>query len=143
MENKAKFSIKLDEHLLLEIKNKALLEGCNPSELIRSAITEYLTRDINIHSQELGAIESLRSDIKSIDKKLDLFSSLWIYWLRFYFCYVPQFKPQSQEAEDTFFAKGEKMKEDMLSNFKKSFKNSPRLIEILLADYLVKEVDKQ
>lgn len=135
-----KFTIRITERLYSEIKERALLEGCNPSELVRGAVKDYLTRDLKIQSQVLGAVESLRSDIKYVDKKTELFSSLWMYWLQYYFTFTKGFGDLPADQRKVLIEAGKRRQKTMIDSYKKDMKAQPALIEVLLADYLGQEV---
>ncbi len=124
----------------LQIKSRAALEGCSQSDLIRSAISEYLGRDLNIHAQMSGAIESLRSDIKFLDKKTELGNSLFLYWLKYYFTFTKGISDIPSEERKALIEAGERRQQVMLDSFRKDMKRNERtLLEILLADYLAEE----
>jgi hypothetical protein len=138
--SKDTITFRVSETMENQIKSRAALEGCSPSDLIRSAISEYLGRDLNIHAQMSGATESLRSDIKFLDKKTELGNSLFLYWLKYYFTFTKGISDIPSEERKALIEAGERRQRVMLESFKKDMKrNSQTLLEILLADYLAEE----
>jgi hypothetical protein len=132
--------LRIPDEMRLQINSRAALEGCTPSELIKGAITEYLTKDINIQAQELGVLEALRGQLNFLDKKTELLSSLWLFWLKYYFALTKGFGDIPQEVIDEQFKKGEYRKNMMIKDYKEKMKKQPSFLETLLADYLGKEV---
>lgn len=85
-----------------------------------------------------GTVEALRNEIRTTNRNLDLFSSLWLKWTESYFTYTKNLNGLSDEQKKVLITTGKERTQNMLSQFKKEMQSQkPRLIEILLADYLM------
>jgi hypothetical protein len=139
-ENNARIGMRINEAILKQIQACAAVENCSATDLITRAITEYINKDTLIQPQIFGAIEALRGDIKFIDKKVELFSNLWVYWLQFYFAFTPSYSGNPEEAK-AFIESSKRRRTAMLDSFRKDMKTQPKLIEMLLADYLAEDIE--
>ncbi|MFI3257023.1 MAG: hypothetical protein R3Y36_01855 [Spirochaetales bacterium] len=142
----------LDTHINVKISTKekqkilahAKLQGfTSSSEYVRNAVTDYMNKDIAWQAQVQGAVESLRADVKRIDKSLDLFSLLFIHFTEYYFTYTKSLSDLSNQEKVIRLEDGRKRSKTMINSFKKTMKNKPRLIEMLLADFYIEQKEEE
>ena len=111
MEKKAfkTFTIRVDNDLRKVVDIKAAQMHLSCGELIRRALKEYLYKDSNISNELLSTVQGLKKDLESQKRRLELHSSMFLYYLRFFFAFNEDIiKDIPNEMRKQFFDRGEK-----------------------------------
>jgi hypothetical protein len=126
--------IRVPESLANLIAVKAKEQRCTDSDIMRDALNDYLFK--GIHDEELlfSHVSAMKRSIEAVDRKADLLSRLFIFWLRYYFTYAPQL-PSGKEEKKTQIKIGEQRKKVMLEEFKKDIQENPSLMERLVLEF--------
>lgn len=136
----SRISIRLDDEIKKMIKVQAELENTTTSELIRTAISWYLHKDVNYKSQLEATIESLRREMKKMSREVELNSSLFKFWTQYYFTLTKDLSELEDNSRKQRIDLGKEQTEKMLRAFRGQIKEiKPGLIEALVADYLLTE----
>jgi hypothetical protein len=113
---------------------KAKEQHCTESDIIREALNDYLFRDINNANLLLASNQGLKLAMDKVDRKTELLTRLFLFWLKYFFTYAPQL-PERREEKVAQIKIGEARKKGMLEDFKKDLQENPSLIEQLVMDF--------
>ena len=139
---KHRFDLRLSKDLLTQIEAKALSLGVTPSELARTALNEYIHKDVNINNEVLGTLSILENEIEGIRRRVELQSNVFIYFLRFFFAFSgSEIEKVPREARKQFFEKGEKRRDDFIKLFKQQTANKVNIFELMLGEYLTEPAE--
>lgn len=133
--------IRIPLQLYQDIKTKTALEQTTVTDYVSKAIRNEVYKDVNITNAQLGALQEIISMNKNLDRKLDLFSNLFIYYIKSFFAtHKTELDNPAKQNED-LFRYGEGWKNKFIKNFKIENKNVQSILESVLADYLIEESD--
>lgn len=78
-------TMRVDNSLYEELKIKALKEDVTLNNYLINIVRKEAFKDINIHVQELGTLEHIRSEIGKLQNEYKLFTSIFNHYLKWYF----------------------------------------------------------
>lgn len=125
-------TIRVDPRDKEKMEAHAKINGfTNMSDFIRTAVTDYMNKDVVWQGVLQGAIESLRSEIQKSNKCNEIFAQMFVYYLQFYFMFTSF--PRDKEEILNQLKAGKSKKDFFLNNFKASLKNNPSFMEMIFA----------
>ena len=146
MEKKAfkTFTIRVDNDLRKVVDIKAAQMHLSCGELIRRALKEYLYKDQNISNELLSTVQGLKKDLESQKRRLELHSSMFLYYLRFFFAFNEDIiKDIPNEMRKQFFDRGEKRRDDFINLFRNQKISRTNYLELLLGEFLAESVENK
>lgn len=146
MEKKAfkTFTIRVDNDLRKVVDIKAAQMHLSCGELIRRALKEYLYKDSNISNELLSIVQGLKKDLESQKRRLELHSSMFLYYLRFFFAFNEDIiKDIPNEMRKQFFDRGEKRRDDFINLFRNQKISRTNYLELLLGEFLAESVENK
>lgn len=149
-------SVRLEENILNDIQNKALLENSTSPKIIHKAIQEYIYKDINIQNELLGTLEQINANLKTCINNDELFEAFFIHYLKYFFVIYNETISKVKAVDDNsidLFKETEGTKQlralerkkaalqrnECLSNFKENSIHLKKICESLLANTLIEE----
>lgn len=140
--NKILINFRIPMQLKKDIDGKAKSENLNNTEFIVKALNNEVYKDINIHNAELGTLQEILRIEKNIERKIDVFSNIFIYFLKYFFAiHTKELEDKNVHNLNDLFDKGEVRKNTFIKNFRKENKNVVSILETVLADYITEESD--
>ena len=137
-----RFDLRINKDLADQIEAKAISLGVTPSELARTALSEYIHKDVNISNEVLGTLSILENEIEGVRRRVELQSNVFIYFLRFFFAFSGKDIEQvPKEMRKQFFEKGEKRRDDFIKLFRQQTANKVNIFELMLGEYLTDPVE--
>lgn len=131
------FNMRITDDLRKKIEAKARSEGISLSEAVRTALTDYLHRDVNIYNGILGTLSSLEKDMERLQRQLELHSNLFVYYLRFFFAFEgKEIEGIPKDSRKQFFDKGERRRDDFIKLFKQQNANHVNIFEMMMSDLM-------
>ena len=137
-------TVRVDDEFYEVLEIKAKNKKTSISELVRNVIEDDLEKDIDFHNEIISTFGLFKSDLLNLKREMNVFSSMFMYWLRFYFTLsgqdfdsIPEGKPR-----EIAFEKGEERRDKFLQLYKRENKQMKSLFEQLFADYAVKEKEE-
>ena len=146
MEKKAfkTFTIRVDNDLRKVVDIKAAQMHLSCGELIRRALKEYLYKDSNISNELLSTVPGLQKDLESQKRRLELHSSMFLYYLRFFFAFNEDIiKDIPNEMRKQFFDRGEKRRDDFINLFRNQKISRTNYLELLVGEFLAESVENK
>ncbi len=136
------YSMRISADLKNQIEAKAVSLGVKPAEVIRSALTEYVQKDVSITNEVLGFLSGIQKDVERLQRRFELHSNVFIFFLRFFFAFEgKELENIPKENRKQFFDKGERRRNDFIRLFKQQTSNKVNVFEMLLADCLGEEME--
>lgn len=137
---KVQVSFKINRELNKVLEQKAKLEQMTKTNLCEIALEKELYKDVNIQNELLGSNQEIIKTINRLEKKFDVYTSMFIYFLKFFFtAHKEEFNREKIGDINTAFNIGEEKKNNFISLFKQENKHMTNIIEALLADYIIQE----
>lgn len=138
--NGTKAIFRLDKKLKSLIETQAILDGTSESDIIRKALSAYLTKDTNYKAQVEVSLENLKKDVLKMTGELELFSSLFKFWTQYYFTLTTGLGNLSNEQKKIKMETGKNQSKRMMDAFFQTVKDKKTgLVESLVADYMIFE----
>ena len=136
-----RIAIRLSNSLREILEVRAHAKKIPLSEFIRQSLEKQTSGDIEIQNELVDTLGQLRSEILNIKREVNIFSSMFIYWLRFYFTLAGQEFDAIPEgaARQVQFKKGDERRDKFLAMYKRDNTNMRTLFEQLFADFLTEE----
>lgn len=132
-----RFTFRMPREIDKDLTHRAMCDKVTKSELCLSYIRKELYKDVDIENAQLGALQELLTMNHRIEKKLDTFSNLFIYYLKYFFAtHAKEIDKKVVGNIDELMEKGETNKDIFIKNFKAKNVHMTSLIESLLADYI-------
>jgi hypothetical protein len=129
-----RFSICVSQDIFDAIIAKASRNRCSRSNVIRTAITNRLLKEIDDNGLIIEYLPGIMREIKRIQESVELSCELFIYWLKYFFAYA-DFLPNEEERVKQIRI-GEIMKNNMLDLFKKNkMENKKSWLEQFVMEY--------
>ncbi|MCR5401898.1 MAG: ribbon-helix-helix protein, CopG family [Treponema sp.] len=115
------------------------------SEIVRECIDKQLNTDLDIQNELMVTLGTFRSELMNVKREVNVFSSLFVYWLRFYFTLSAESFDEIPEgvARHMAFQKGDDRRDKFLAMYKRDNPHLHNLFEQLFADYAIKENEVQ
>lgn len=135
--SKIQVSFKINRELNKVLEKKAKLEQVTKTDLCQKALENELYKDTNIQNELLGATQAIIKNQKRLEKKFDVYSTMFIYFLKYFFT---AHSVEFEKSNHKNFEAGEERKEKFIQNFKMENKQMSNIIEALLADYVAQEI---
>ena len=137
-----RISFRITDEMKDFLEKEASLKGLSLSALVEDIIKDYSQKDIIWESQVQGSIEYMRGQIEKLQRDLNLFSDLWLYWTEFYFTYTKSFGNMPNDEKKLLIAEGKLRSKKMVGSFKEGLKaKKPGLFEKIIAEYLIERVE--
>lgn len=139
--SKVQISFKINKELLKALETKCRAEQITKTEMCAIALEKELYKDVNLYNELLGTSQEIIRIQNRIEKKFDIYSSMFVYFLKYFFtAHMAELNKENVGSLNAAFAIGEEKKEKFLKNFKLENKQMTNIIESLLADYIAQEV---
>lgn len=150
-------NFRCEDKLYEELSARSQLENKTITDLMKEAIVEYLYKDTNIQNELLGCIEQINSNVNKANKQFNLFYSMYIYFLNYFFsCNIKEMnqwctetdrgkdrRSWSKDSKDIYMRQIDEGKATTES-FIKSFINNPmarKAMDIHFANVLEEDVN--
>ena len=104
----------------------------NLSEFFRRASIKEVTPDTSDALLTFESLKDLHNKMHRLESEMSIFFHLFCFFVKHFFVYNPEI-PQEYLQDAALSAKSRY--EQMLSEFKKSFADSPSIFQSMLADY--------
>ena len=135
--SKIQVSFKINRELNKVLEKKARLEQVTKTDLCQKALENELYKDTNIQNELLGSTQAIIKNQKRLEKKFDVYSTMFIYFLKYFFT---AHKIEFENSKSSSFEIGEERKNKFIDNFKLENRQMSNIIEALLADYVAQEL---
>lgn len=133
-ENKeVRFTLRYSAYLNDLVMKKAKELEMSKNEICIIALQEYLTRDITDESLLLAKLSDMQRTVRMTDNKIEVWGKMFMYYLRYFFLFSPEY-PEDREIFSKALKNAEKRTQGFLRRQKEFMKESPRFLEMLLAD---------
>ncbi len=131
-----KTTVRFDIELFEQLETKAKTKKTTVPKLIRKYVKDALEHDVEIQSELVSTMGNFRNEILNVKREVRVFSSMFTFWLRYYFTLSAQdFETLPQGAARTIaFQGGDERRRKFLAMFKKSKEIQSTLIEQLYED---------
>lgn len=131
-------SIRVDRNTWNAIIEKTLIKKCTKTDYVIEAIKNDLTKDVNLENQQLGMLNEIYTSIKNNTRKLDIFSSLFLYFIKFFFA-IHNENLKLMEDKNDIFKEAEKARESFLKFYKLENKRTLTVVDALLNDFIIQD----
>lgn len=133
--------IRVSDELNDVLEKRAASRKIPVSELVRDCIDKQLNLDLDIQNELMVTLGSFRTDLMNVKREMDIFSSMFLYWLRFYFTLSADSFDEIPEgvARQMAFQKGDDRRDKFISMYKRDNPHLQTLFEQLFADFAMKE----
>lgn len=139
-----RFTFRLPRGIDQDLSKRAAFENLSKSELCLNYIRNELYKDVNIENAQLGALQELLTLSHKLEKKLDVFSNIFIYYLKYFFAtHAKELDKDIVGNINELMEKGEINKDIFIKNFKTKNNHMTSLIESLLADFIAQDKDNE
>lgn len=143
MANEQKYQIikvRIDSATKKQLELVAAKQKTNVSTIVRDSISDYLQKDITWQGQMQASMEVLRSLIERLNRDVNLFSDLWLFWTERYFAYTKPFGDMDEQQKKLLIRQGKNSTQMMLELFKVRMKEKkPGLVEKIVSDCIVQD----
>lgn len=132
-------SVVFSREELNNIRLRAGNLGITCNEFIRQACKDYMEKDLKVENALISSLERIESSLNHTTKKVDIFNSVFLYWLKFYFAFSSADFDNlpSREAQNQKLDKGENKRNIFLKWYKRDNQHMLNIYESLLGDFLL------
>ncbi|MGI5066897.1 hypothetical protein [Treponema putidum] len=131
------FCISKELHTLL--KESSLVERKTKSDIIRDALTLYLTQGINDKELVYASLNDSKRRIGYIDKKIEAFFNYFHFALTTIFAGIPDISIHSKEEQEVITKNALRRRNAMFEAYKKNMKDTPSFLQMVLSDFIEHE----
>lgn len=135
---KKRITLRLTDKVQEIVELRANQRKISVSEFVRECLEQETMGDIEIQNELISTLGQLRSEILNIKREVNVFTSMFIYWLRFYFTLAGQEFDAIPEgsARQVQFKKGDERRDKFLAMYKRDNRHMRTLFEQLFADFM-------
>lgn len=131
------FCISKELHTLL--KDSSVVERKTKSDIIRDALTLYLTQGINDKELVYASLNDSKRRIGYLDKKIEAFFNYFHFALVSIFAGIPDISIHSKEEQAVITKNAVRRRNAMFEAYKKNMKDTPSFLQMLLSDFIEQE----
>jgi hypothetical protein len=121
--------------LMKRLEMRAEVENLSKNELINKALSLYLTKDLTDESLIMAKLTEMQRVIMFLEKRVDLGQRMQMEWQQYSLMFQPELPVDKQEFALTARRAAER-NDEFLDKFRRRLKDSPAMLEALLADFL-------
>lgn len=134
-------SVRFKNELYEEIKARAAVKNITESEFIRKCVESQLASDLEMQDELVATIGSFKSELLNVKREVKIFSSMFVYWLKYYFTLSGSEFDELPDGDvkKLAFAKGEIRKNKFVEMYKKENKSYKSIYEQIVADFLTEK----
>ena len=78
-------TFRCNDPLYKELENRANIDSCTITDLIKKAVVEYLRKDLNIQNELLGTLTQNNVSLKKIMNENKMYHSVFMFFLKYFF----------------------------------------------------------
>lgn len=131
------FCISKELHTLL--KEASMIDRKTKSDIIRDALTLYLTQGINDKELIYASLNDSKRRIGYVDKKIEALFNYFHFALTTIFAGIPDISIHSKEEQAVITKNALRRRNAMFEAYKKTMKDSPSFLQMILSDLIEQE----